>query len=478
MFSIVQISLVLTQASNVQASRHATSSAAMLPSFSTVEHDASGHVELETSNVGKAENESNWWFRAGDRIYYAPRNVALLQSAQLSTRIEDYYYAYGSSSAVPTKLLHRRVGGDGRLHIFYMPEGPQLLQTGKASIGTRRTSLSKVRSLTHGMRLHTTFPVYPTSPSYVNPLSERGQEIERTAAANITGDGVWSQLASLLSLPSLPSQTRSFKNADASTKAQAFILQTLSSFGLTTCLHKFVAAGVQMANVVAFLPGKTSDTVTVGAHYDSRPFDGAAPGAEDNGSGVAVLLAVAKAFMDAATSPLKSIYFVAFAGEEVGLYGSQAFVDYVLKSDRSNLDAKCMPSTSFLQSTRTKDREHLALIMDEVGWKSPSLPQLTVNLESYDTNTTSATLESLAQASLTHNGESLQVVHSNNPFGSDHMSFLDKGIGAVLAINGDDEAYPAYHSSDDVIENVDKSLMAMIAKMNLGALMRLAGLQA
>jgi len=39
--------------------------------------------------------------------------------------------------------------------------------------------------------------------------------------------------------------------------------------------------------------------VTLGGHYDSRPFEGLAPGAVDNGSGAAAVLTIAKALADA-----------------------------------------------------------------------------------------------------------------------------------------------------------------------------------
>merc|ERR1719181_2473380 len=113
--------------------------------------------------------------------------------------------------------------------------------------------------------------------------------------------------------------------------------------------------------------------------------------------------------------------------------------------------------------------------MDEVGWKSPSLSQSTVNLESFDW--TKEVMDHLRESSQTHNGEALRVVHSNNPFGSDHMSFLDNKMQAVLTINGDDEGYPNYHKSSDTIDKVNGDLLSMIAKMNMGALIRVAGTQ-
>jgi hypothetical protein len=89
-------------------------------------------------------------------------------------------------------------------------------------------------------------------------------------------------------------------------------------------------APVTVTNVVATLRGTVSpDRVhVVSGHYDSRitdvlDFTGDAPGADDDASGVAVVLELARVF---ATRPTEStIVFVAFAGEEQGLFGSTYF---------------------------------------------------------------------------------------------------------------------------------------------------------
>merc|ERR1719464_2032787 len=146
-----------------------------------------------------------------------------------------------------------------------------------------------------------------------------------------------------------------------------------------------------------------------------------------------------------------------------------------------------MASEGLPEECYTKERVQLkgkasskreAIIMDEVGWVSHNrgYEREMVNLESYDW--TSDVMQHLAAASQDHNGQRLQVVHSNHPFGSDHMSFLNQRIPAVLTINGDDEAYPDYHRSTDRIENVTPSYAAKIAKMNAGALLRMAGVAA
>ena len=93
-------------------------------------------------------------------------------------------------------------------------------------------------------------------------------------------------------------------------------------------------AGVTGQNVVAFLDKKADKTIVIGAHFDHLGMGGQGSlhrgdsaihnGADDNASGTAALLALAKVFK---YETLKSnILFVAFSGEENGLWGSNYFV--------------------------------------------------------------------------------------------------------------------------------------------------------
>ena len=155
--------------------------------------------------------------------------------------------------------------------------------------------------------------------------------------------------------------------------AAAFIAQRAASLGLrplavdTTApgcrampaldrcrgyFQKFMARGVEMVrsghpegvpaqNVVAMIPGSDpalrGQYVVVGAHYDhlGRSTTGALDpelrnvirnGADDNASGTAAVMELARAF--AARPANRSIIVVAFSGEELGLLGSQYFVEH------------------------------------------------------------------------------------------------------------------------------------------------------
>jgi Zn-dependent M28 family amino/carboxypeptidase len=94
---------------------------------------------------------------------------------------------------------------------------------------------------------------------------------------------------------------------------------------------------VRVPNVVGMLRGrrKPEEYVLIGAHYDhvgvmAMPGaqDSIYNGADDNASGTAGLMLVARALSQLRRSPERSIVFVAFSGEEKGLLGSRAFVQH------------------------------------------------------------------------------------------------------------------------------------------------------
>ena len=165
-------------------------------------------------------------------------------------------------------------------------------------------------------------------------------------------------------------------------------------------------------------------------------------------------------------------------------YGSGALIEALsielfahiiaLAKGGGSIPSACRPSASTAFEAAGSAR-HEAIVMDEVAWRSPNLPTTTINLEAFDW--ASGVLENLAQASQAHNGDALRVVHSDYPFGSDHMSFLNRGMKAVLTINADDEGYPNYHKSSDTISNVTPEYAAQIAKMVFGGALRIAGAQ-
>jgi aminopeptidase YwaD len=115
-----------------------------------------------------------------------------------------------------------------------------------------------------------------------------------------------------------------------------------NSFALPETLHLSLNVDIETTratinNVLAWLPGQTDEYIIIGAHYDHLGrgnFDSLAPsqigqihpGADDNASGTAGILELARLLAPQRGQLKRSILFMDFAGEELGLLGSAAWV--------------------------------------------------------------------------------------------------------------------------------------------------------
>lgn len=223
--------------------------------------------------------------------------------------------------------------------------------------------------------------------------------------------------------------------------------------GFEVSLGEFSVGGKKAYNVVAKIKGteRPDDWYIVGGHYDStsQSPSSKAPGAEDNASGSAGVLAIARALAN--HPPKASVYFIAFSGEEQGLYGSKAHV-------------------AELVSTQQQNKVKGVITMDMIGYiKNPD--QLKVILETNEF--AKPFVDVLKEAALTYT--SLDVETSYRAWGSDHVPYLNKKIPAVLTIDGDWDQYPDYHRVTDTQQNIVKQMGHEILKMNTAALGLLAG---
>jgi hypothetical protein len=131
-------------------------------------------------------------------------------------------------------------------------------------------------------------------------------------------------------------------------EAAQYLREQLRGYGLVAPerapehLQRFECGGPERpglaSNVIALLPGRdpalTDQTVLVSAHYDhigtrETGDDRIYNGANDDASGTAAVLAVAEAL--AAAPPRRSVLFVAFCGEELGLLGSYHFAEHPVR---------------------------------------------------------------------------------------------------------------------------------------------------
>lgn len=218
----------------------------------------------------------------------------------------------------------------------------------------------------------------------------------------------------------------------------------LADLGYATHLQTVPVLGGTTRNLIADSSGDGEDRelVLVTAHLDSVNNQGAAaaaPGADDNASGSAGVLAIGRAL--AGRSTRHDLRLILFGGEEQGLFGSRHYVNGLDADERSRINA--------------------VVNMDMIACQNTS--QATVLLEGGPASR--AMIESLAEAAQAHT--SLAVQTSLNPFNSDHVPFLDLGIPAVLTIEGTDSANDRVHTDRDTLDTLDINLALEILRMNV-----------
>jgi Peptidase family M28 len=239
-------------------------------------------------------------------------------------------------------------------------------------------------------------------------------------------------------------------------RTRSYITQTLEAYGFSAISLPF-EGGV---NLFAERPGTDpkAGSILVGAHYDTVP---GSPGADDNATGVATVLEVARVL--GATSTPRTLQLAFFDLEEMGLLGSLAFA----------------------ASEANPETLRGAIILDMLGFACH-----TPGCQNYPNNLPSETLPdagnflavigdaehlSLLKAFSTAGSRNLpQVVSVPIPLRgmltpdllrSDHAPFWFQGIGAVMVTDTANFRNPNYHQPSDLPETLDRPFFSGVAQI-------------
>ena len=203
------------------------------------------------------------------------------------------------------------------------------------------------------------------------------------------------------------------------------------------------------ANVIGLVPGSDprAGCVVVGAHYDHLGYGGETslapgvhavhPGADDNASGVAALLAAARA-MAQGPRPRRTVVFAAFTGEELGLLGSAHLVQapppgcpVEAMQLMVNLDMVGRPQGGKLYVQGASSAEGERERVEQLAAAPPAIP--------------------------------LTLAFGGDGYGpSDHTSFYARGVPVVFFFTG---AHPDYHRPSDTPEKIDPRGLAEVARL-------------
>lgn len=198
-----------------------------------------------------------------------------------------------------------------------------------------------------------------------------------------------------------------------------WLIGELGEQGIPAQLHTYGTG----ANVVARLPGSDAAAgwILIGAHFDSVS---ASPGANDNATGVAAVLATARLLRDTCRS--RGLIIAFFDQEEIGLIGS-----------------------SYLAMDYFQADENIVAVhtIDQVGWDSDNDRRFEIELP------TSGLYQQYLQAAAALGLATAQTGTS----GSDHSAFRDLGfpsVGVTEEFAGGDTT-PHYHEAGDVFGTVE-----------------------
>lgn len=302
-----------------------------------------------------------------------------------------------------------------------------------------------------------------------DPRTHSGQSLyanphfKATVAAGRGAAGVLVLLPEGANLPDLTFETRPSLGVPVAAVrgAAADALRSAARQGESATIRSDAAPReVQARNVAALLPGSDpelrDEVVILGAHYDHLGLGGQGSmspdetgtvhnGADDNASGTAALLEVARSLASAPMRPARSVLFLAFTGEEKGLWGSAHYVREPLVP----IDL----TVAMLNMDMVGRLEEGGLMVFGVGTAEEWLD----------------VLETANHAS----GAPLNIATSPDGFGpSDHSSFYGEGIPVLHFFTNTHEDY---HRPSDDWQKIDEAGVERVAALVREVALELAG---
>lgn len=246
------------------------------------------------------------------------------------------------------------------------------------------------------------------------------------------------------------------------TAAADFIEHSFSAAGYSPRRDTYEVAGKACHNIEAELRGTTDAPriIVIGAHYDSVP---GAPGANDNGSGVAAVLALARRFAVSGRRAA-TLRFVTFVNEEPPYFRSSDMGSWVYAS-------RCRARAERIEGMISL--ETIGCFSDAPGSQVYPMPLLgtvypsTGNFIAFVGNLSSRAFVRKVLGSFRRSArfpsEGAVLPDAIPGVGwSDHWAFSEQGYPALMITDTAPFRYPHYHTNDDTPDKLDYAAMARI----------------
>jgi len=256
---------------------------------------------------------------------------------------------------------------------------------------------------------------------------------------------------------------------DSSRQAADYIYDNLVETGLQVDLQEFIVDGANVSNIVAVKQGSdpAAGCYLFGAHYDSEnkyvdnlseAENMTAPGADDDASGVAAVIELARLLSDHTLK--NTVKFVAFGAEEYGYDdsgGSKGSEHFVAEEKEAGV---AYDGTA---------------ILDMVGYRAGTQNRAVAVTNDIGDMMAVATIQAVTRYDI--DLELTNTVQSRITY-SDHSSFWSAGYPSMLVIEELSDAYvpvnPYYHTSSDVASTLSEDQMVAVTQALLGGVLQLA----
>jgi len=280
---------------------------------------------------------------------------------------------------------------------------------------------------------HRTLPSHPISPTttdvnIVELLQQFNETLLLGYLENLTAFG--------------PRET----GTEGCDQAAHYIFNTLKNIGLPVRYHNYTDEAVSGSNIEATLYGTDPTNIfIICGHYDTVS---AGPGADDDGSGVAAVLAAAELMSKYEFS--HTVRFVAFSGEEQGLIGSRHYAEDAYNNNESIV---------------------AVLNADMIGYTATGSDGKQGKI--YENTASEWIVDFTQDISVLYNDYiDIQLISQGVTWGSDHYYFWEYGYDAVFYHEYNFNDY--YHSANDTIAHMNITYSTRFSRLILATLATMA----
>lgn len=242
--------------------------------------------------------------------------------------------------------------------------------------------------------------------------------------------------------------------------------------GLHVTTYQFSALGGTYRNVIGTaVPSAAKETqeppLIVAAHFDTIK---GSPGADDNASGLAVLLEVAHRVREITLA--RTVQFIAFSLEEQNLLGSLAYASYLRETNQNILGAIVLECVGYARSEEGSQRTPpgVPITVPSVG-----------NFLAIVGNSASIELTGVVERAAQRHLPVIPLVVAKqgellpDSRRSDHAAFWHFGYPAVMLTDTANFRNPNYHQPTDTIETLNLNFMTQVVDGVAAAVTELAG---